>query len=95
MEHRKRPNTTQISVTFLDVANHRVAWESHIPWLLHANRWQWLTVLDDGKTRYETIEVFTGPLAWVVKWFAGANLRLGFKAMAEGLKTRVESLVQS
>lgn len=96
MEHRKRPNTTRLLVTHLDAANHRVAWESRLPLgLLHSERWQWLTVLGNGKIRYETIEVFNGPFAWLVRWFVGASLRQGFQVMADGLKTRSESLIQS
>ena len=84
-------------MTFLDEEHHRGAWENRtLPaWFLRSGRWQWLTVLEDGKTRYETIEVFNGPAAWLVKWFVGGNLRLGFKAMADGLKERTENLVRS
>ena len=97
MEHVKRPNSTNLTVTLLDHTAHRVAWESQtLPqWLLRTERWQWLRVLENGKTRYETIEVFNGPLAWIIKWFVGAKLRLGFKAMADGVKERTEGLTHS
>ena len=62
-------------------------------WLMTAERWQWLTVLDDGaKTKYETVEVYHGPLAYLVRCFVSRNLNLGFQAMADGLKARAESL---
>ncbi|KIP02190.1 hypothetical protein PHLGIDRAFT_20508 [Phlebiopsis gigantea 11061_1 CR5-6] len=97
MEHKERPSSTSLLVTLLDHSTHRVAWESQtLPaWLLRTERWQWLTVLDSGKTRYETIEVFNGPLAWIIKWFVSANLRLGFQAMADGVKERTEGIVPS
>ena len=49
-------------------------------------------VEEDGrkKTRYETMEVFNGALAYVVMGLLGDGLRKGFIAMAEGLKTRSE-----
>ncbi|KAJ7677581.1 hypothetical protein B0H14DRAFT_3064678, partial [Mycena olivaceomarginata] len=56
---------------------------------LFAERWQMLTV-EGGKTKYESIEVFSGFLAYVVRLFVGKNLVLGVKAMAEGLKTHSE-----
>lgn len=86
--------SSYVVVTTLDPVNHRVAWVSAggLPrWLLFADRWQALTDLGNGKTKYETFEVLTGLLAYVVKWFVGKNLRLGFRAMAEGLKSRAEN----
>jgi len=52
-------------------------------------------VVEDGrkKTRYETIEVFGGPLAYVIKCVVGSGLQQGFTAMAEGLKKRSEEQV--
>ncbi len=59
-------------------------------------RWQWLTVVDDGegsrKTKYETLETFNGPAAYLVKWFVKKGLEAGFIGMAVGLKERAESL---
>ena len=94
MEQKKQPSSASLVVTVLDHASHRLVWESRTlpPWLLRTERWQWLTVLDGSKTLYETIEVFNGPVAWILKWFLSANLKSGFKTMAERLKERVESL---
>ncbi|TFK71528.1 hypothetical protein BDN72DRAFT_957966 [Pluteus cervinus] len=88
-------------ITVLDHENYRCAWENvEFPrWLMNAERWQMLTEVEvdvDGArkkvTRYETIEVFGGILAYFIVWFVGANLRKGFTAMAEGLKKRSEEL---
>ncbi|KAJ2915112.1 hypothetical protein MD484_g5293, partial [Candolleomyces efflorescens] len=74
--------------------DHRMAWEFYLPlmpkWLLRAERWQILTDLDGGKTRYDTFEVFGGPIAYLIKWVHQQNLKDGFKAMAEALKARAE-----
>ena len=63
-------------------------------WLMTTERWQWLIAVDEGKTKYETIEVFGGFLAYFVKWFVGSGLKLGFQAMSDGLKTRSEQQYQ-
>ena len=44
----------------------------------------------EGKTVYETREVFAGIGAYFIKWFLGTNLKKSFGAMAEGLKTYSE-----
>lgn len=86
-----------VIITTLDPDNYRCAWDTiEFPsWLLHAVRWQTLVeVVEDGrkKTRYESIEVFNGLLAYVVKFFVGRGLRQGYVAMAEGLKRRSEEM---
>jgi hypothetical protein len=67
------------------------------PWLMTTERWQWLTDVEDvdgsHKTKYETIEVFNGPAAWIVKWFVSPYLKMGFEAMAKDLKQRAEASV--
>jgi len=87
-----------VVITALDHENFRAAWETApsllVPrWALHAERWQMLTAVEGsgGQTRYESIEVFKGPLAYVVKWFTGKNLVLAVRAMADGLKRRAEA----
>lgn len=84
-------------ITVIDHDNYRVAWESaptllRPSVLLRTERWQILTEGPDGKTKYESFEVFSGPLAYLVKLFVGSGLKLGFKAFADSLKERVESL---
>ncbi|KAJ7629989.1 hypothetical protein DFH06DRAFT_1224539 [Mycena polygramma] len=85
-------HTASVKITAIDHENYRAAWVTAglMPkWALFAERWQMLTV-EDGKTKYESIEVFTGILAYVVKFLQGKNLDLGVKAMAEGLKSYSE-----
>ncbi|KAJ6578884.1 hypothetical protein DFH09DRAFT_1148575 [Mycena vulgaris] len=85
-------HSTNVRITTLDHENYRAAWitANGLPsWALQAERWQMLTV-EDGKTKYESIEVFRGFIAYLVKFFTGKNLVLGVRAMAEGLKTRAE-----
>ena len=97
MEPRTSPSMTRLTVTVLDHEHHRVAWTNRMPtWLMTTERWQWLTALDGGaKTKYETIEVFNGPMAYLVKWFVSGKLKLAFQAMADGLKARAESIHRS
>ncbi|KAH8112063.1 hypothetical protein DFH11DRAFT_1546044 [Phellopilus nigrolimitatus] len=89
----RRPQCPFERVTVVDAAQHRLAWVNidYPAWALRAERWQTLTVLDGGRTRYETWEVFGGILAYAVKWFVGKPLRESFDAFADGLKTRSES----
>jgi hypothetical protein len=79
-------------ITTVDHENYRVAWVNvSLPrFLLYAERWQSLSVDEDGKTRYETIEVFSGVLAYVIKVLMRKKLVMGFNAQAEGLKQRAE-----
>ncbi|KAK7045484.1 hypothetical protein VNI00_007737 [Paramarasmius palmivorus] len=89
----QRTNSTSVVITYLDPANHRVAWRTTgMPsFLLDAERWQIVSVEADGKVRYESYEAFRGVLAYVVKLFVGAHLKTAVKAMAEGIKTRAEA----
>jgi hypothetical protein len=86
-------SSTQVISTTYDPENFRVAWKTNMPlpeWLFKAERWQELTEVGDGKTKYETFEVFYGPVAYLVNFFVGKGLKLGVVAMAEGLKKRAE-----
>jgi len=80
-------------ITTVDHKNYRAAWVNiDMPhFLLNAERWQMLTVESDGKTKYETTEVFGGLLAYLIKLFMRENLVLGFDAQAQGLKDWAES----
>ncbi|KAF8154106.1 hypothetical protein B0H34DRAFT_720351 [Crassisporium funariophilum] len=84
-----------VTVTTLDPTNYRVAWcTAGMPrFLLHTERWQALSVDEaTGKTKYETIEVFGGILAYFVRFFVGSKLSVGFKAAADTLKKRAEEV---
>ncbi|KAJ6478609.1 hypothetical protein C8R47DRAFT_638870 [Mycena vitilis] len=85
-------HSASVKITAIDHENYRAAWVTGglMPkWALFAERWQMLTV-EDGKTKYESIEVFSGILAHLVKFLQGKNLDLGVKAMADGLKSYSE-----
>lgn len=41
-------------------------------------------------TKYESVEVFEGILAYVVKWALRRGLDQGFQAMGDALKIRAE-----
>jgi hypothetical protein len=89
-----KANSSFEIITAVDRENFRLAWRFlGLPsFLLSAERWQWLTTEEGerSKTKYETIEVFNGVFAYVVKWTLGNDLKKGFEAMAQTLKTRSE-----
>lgn len=80
-------------ITAIDHNSYRIAWRNCMPsWLVHAERWQALSMTEDGKTLYETREVMGGIGAYFIRWFLYKNLQLGFQAVADGLKKRAEQL---
>ncbi|KIK29329.1 hypothetical protein PISMIDRAFT_672778 [Pisolithus microcarpus 441] len=85
-------------ITVLDTHDYRCSWVSaqYPTWMLRTERWQVLVEVDEGdgrkKTRYETKEVFNGPLAYVIGAIVGDGIKKGFVAMAEGLKRRSEGV---
>lgn len=89
------PLHAQISfenITHIDITNRRLAWKAiMLPQpLLHAERWQALSTTEDGKTFYESVEVFQGPVSYVVDALFAQGLQEGFDAQAAALKSRVE-----
>ncbi|KZP12881.1 hypothetical protein FIBSPDRAFT_897872 [Athelia psychrophila] len=94
----RSPSSSLERITVLDHENYRCAWVyiSLPTWLLKAERWQMLTVVNSGEgegevTKYESIEVFGGILAYVVKFFVRSGLVEGFQAMTDSLKQRAEA----
>lgn len=86
-------NSAFCVITNIDSENHRAAWKTTgVPYfLLYTERWQALSVDEaTGKTKYETIEVFGGVLAYVTSYFFGDKLRVSFQAFADTLKARAE-----
>ncbi|KAF5314328.1 hypothetical protein D9619_011772 [Psilocybe cf. subviscida] len=82
-----------VIISSVEPDNYRVAWKTAgMPsFLLHTERWQALSMDDvSGKTKYETIEVFGGVLAYLVKLFVGEKLKVAFRAAADSLKTKAE-----
>lgn len=88
------PSSAFEIITHVDNENHRLAWLNLMApkFILHAERWQALSAVEGGKTKYETVEVFSGILAWVLKLLMEGGLNKGFEAMAEGLKTQSEQM---
>jgi len=86
-------NSAFVKITTIDHVNHRAAWctEGLPKFLLRTERWQALGVdVATGTTKYETIEVFGGILAYFIKFFIAKNLALSFKAAADTLKKYAE-----
>lgn len=79
-------------ITVVDSENYRLAWANvEMPrFLLAAERWQILTIEGNNQVKYESVEVFGGLLAHLVKFLLYEKLELGFKAHAKGLKDWVE-----
>jgi hypothetical protein len=61
------------------------------PVLLVGNRWQELTPLGENRTRYSTVDRFSGLLVPLVIALYGTPMRLGFEATALALKARAEA----
>jgi hypothetical protein len=64
-------------------------------WLYDAERWQVLSVIDDGgelKVLYETQAEFFGVVGYLLALFAGKNIKRGFENTALALKKRTEGV---
>ncbi|KAH8103362.1 hypothetical protein BXZ70DRAFT_1005787 [Cristinia sonorae] len=83
---------TRVTISHVDHDKHTVSWvfDSMPSFLLRSVRWQSVTATEDGKSRYESIEVFSGSLVSIMKIFIGSDLKKAFDGMAEGLKKRSE-----
>jgi hypothetical protein len=82
-----------VRITALDAEHYRVAWctVGYPKFILDTERWQALSEVEGGKTKYETVEVFRGLLAYVVKFLLESSIRKGFHAIADSLKTVVST----
>ncbi|KAF9264466.1 hypothetical protein L218DRAFT_900239, partial [Marasmius fiardii PR-910] len=85
-------SSAYVKITYIDNENHRVAWRTTgLPtFLLDAERWQTIRRRDDGKTEYETYEVFRGLAAYLMRLFVVANLKKAVRSMAQELKKKAE-----
>lgn len=87
------PLATQVSyenVTHVQPQLGRLAWELYPNPAITAERWQALTDLGGGRVLYESREVFSGPLAPVLKATMEGKLKTSFDAQAQGLKLWLE-----
>jgi hypothetical protein len=92
------PRTTSVNlVSAVDHERYRIAWRfaGRAPaWILETERWQALSVVDDGgtpRTLYESREVFSGLAAYLVRWYVGDKVTRGFENTAIALKKRAEA----
>jgi hypothetical protein len=60
-------------------------------WFIQADRWQRLTDLGDGRTRYETVDEFTGVGVGFMLAVMRRHLARGFQDVAAALKARCEA----
>jgi len=63
--------------------------------LIKAERIQYISAVEDGKTRYHTYERISGLLSPLVRCHFGTRIVVGFTANGMALKRRAESLVGS
>ena len=75
----------------------RICWGMDLghPSLLVANRFQELTKIDEERTRYYTVDKFSGLVVPLMMALYGEPTRLGFESVARGLKTRAEALYEA
>ena len=59
----------------------------------NAERVQYISPLEKGKTRYQTYERMSGFIKPIVKWKYGAKIVAGFTANGMALKKRAEALL--
>ncbi|KAI1789736.1 hypothetical protein LXA43DRAFT_556036 [Ganoderma leucocontextum] len=88
MDDSVRTQSAFESIIAYDDVTYRMAWTSLIPqWIVKAERWQALSTTEDGKTFYESREIFAGFGAYLIKWFISTNLMKGFEGMADAVQT--------
>jgi hypothetical protein len=69
----------------------RLVWQVKPSWFLRTERVQEFVETTDGKaTDYWTVDTFSGPLAFVVKWAMGSKILAGFELWIAGLKKMAE-----
>jgi hypothetical protein len=72
---------------------YRFSWGVNVGpgWFITADRWQQLTDLGGGRTRYETSDEFTGAGVGFMLAIMESKVSRGFHDIAQALKTRAES----
>jgi hypothetical protein len=75
------------------VEGQRLSWGVNVGpgWFITADRWQELTDLGDGRTRYETVDEFTGIGVGFMLLIMRRHMTRGFADVAAALKRRCES----
>lgn len=80
-------------ITSFHPERYRVSWGVNVGpgWFIKADRWQQLTDLGNGRTRYETSDEFTGAGVGLMLAIMESKVSRGFHDVARGLKTRAEA----
>jgi hypothetical protein len=70
----------------------RLSWGANVGpgWFIEADRWQELTDLGQGRTRYETVDEFTGVGVGFMLLLMERHMARGFGEVAHSLKARCE-----
>jgi hypothetical protein len=79
-------------ITSFHPERYRVSWGTNVGpgWFIKADRWQQLTDLGDGRTRYETSDEFTGVGVGFMLALMESKVSRGFTDIARALKARAE-----
>ncbi len=80
-------------ITSFEPASYRLSWGVNVGprWFIDADRYQQLTDLGDGRTRYETMDAFTGAGVGFMLWLMERHMARGFAEVAHALKARCET----
>ncbi len=83
-------------ITSFEPEKHRLSWGVNVgpAWFIDADRYQELTDLGDGRTRYETCDEFTGVGVGFMLLLMERHMARGFAEVAHALKDRCESLTR-
>ena len=75
------------------VEGSRISWGVNVGpgWFITADRWQQLTDLGAGRTRYETVDEFTGVGVDLMLLMMRKHMARGFAEVAAALKARCEA----
>ena len=75
------------------IEGRRLSWGVNVgpSWFITADRWQELTDLGGGRTRYETVDEFTGVGVGFMLLLMRRHMARGFADVAAALKARCEA----
>ncbi|KAH9920857.1 uncharacterized protein BXZ73DRAFT_91879 [Epithele typhae] len=83
MDDGAKKQPASVLITHCDDETHRLCFSGLMSsWFIRSERWQALSTTEDGKTFYESREIFAG--------IGSPNLMKSFQAMADTLKARAE-----
>ena len=92
-----RKTMHQVEYVTSYIEGRRVSWGVNVGpgWFITADRYQELTDLDDGRTRYETVDEFTGVGVGFMMLLMERHMARGFAEVAHALKERCEQPLAS